>query len=249
VASEEMVLGTNGAGIREATSSPIRPMFLLADSQLLFFRDEGGLFLDRVIAAASAPEGEPLRAAYLGASNGDVPEFYDIFVAAMEGVGVRACRMIPASPSEEDRAFLEGAHVILLAGGDVERGYRAFQEAGLVERIIARYASGAVLIGISAGAMQLGLRAWTARGKGFETFRLAPMLVAVHDEPEWTALTDAVTAMEGVGRGIGIPLGGGAVIHADLSVEPVRKGLVEITAEDGVVRRALLYPGEGGEKT
>jgi len=70
----------------------------------------------------------------------------------------------------------------------------------------------------------------------------------VHDEPEWTRLADAVTAMEGMGRGIGIPLGGGAVIHADLSVEPVRKGLVEFTAEEGVVRRALLYPGEGETK-
>jgi Peptidase family S51 len=249
VASEAMVLGTSGAGIREATSSPIRPMFLLADSQLLFFRDEGGPFLDRVLAAVDAPEGEPVRAAYLGASNGDVPEFYDIFLAAMEGIGVRACRMIPASPSADDRAFLDAAHVILLAGGDAERGYRAFRESGLVDRIIARYAAGAVLIGISAGAMQLGQRAWTAQGKGFDTFRLAPMLVAVHDEPEWNALTEAVSSMEGVGRGIGIPLGGGVVIHADLAVEPVRKALVEITAEDGVVKRALLYPGEGGEKT
>ncbi len=32
-------------------------------------------------------------------------------------------------------------------------------------------------------------------------------------------------------------------------LEPVRKGLIEITAEDGVVRRALLYRGEGEEKT
>jgi hypothetical protein len=247
MASQESVPGTNGAEIGEAASSPIRPMFLLADSQLLFFRGQDGRFLDRVIAAVGAVE-EPLRAAYLGASNGDVPAFYDIFLAAMEGVGVRACRMIPASPSAEDRAFLDGAHVVLLAGGDAERGWRAFQEAGLVERIIARYAAGAVLIGISAGAVQLGLRAWTAEGRGFDTFRLAPMLVAVHDEPEWTALADATAAMEGMGRGIGIPLGGGAVIHADLSVEPVRKGLVEISAEEGVVRRALLYPGEGGEE-
>jgi hypothetical protein len=245
VASDETLEGLNGAGIRMAQASPIRPMFLFADSQLLFFRDEGGLFLDRVRAAVSAPEGEAIRAAYLGASNGDAPEFYDIFLAAMEGIGVRACRMIPASPSDDDRAFLDAAHIVLLAGGDVERGYRAFQASGLGDRIIARYAAGAVLIGISAGAMQLGQRAWTGRGKAFDTFRLAPMLVAVHDEPEWSALADAVAKVEGVGRGIGIPLGGGAIVHADLSVEPVRKGLFEITSEEGVVKRALLYPGEG----
>ena len=93
-------------------------MFLLADSQLLFLRDEGSLFLDRVRAALGP---EP-RAAYLGASNGDEPAFYDIFVAAMEGIGVRACRSVPSAPSEADRAFLEEASVILLAGGDADRG-------------------------------------------------------------------------------------------------------------------------------
>ena len=224
--------------------SAIRPMFLLADSQLLFWKEGDALFLARVREALGE---RPLQAAYLGASNGDVPDYYDLFVAGMDGIGVRDCRMIPASPSAADRAFFDEADVILLAGGDAARGYRAFQESGLAERILSRYAAGAVLIGISAGAMQLGLRACPGHGEAsFSTFRLVPALVAVHDEPDWAALTEGVIGLEGSGRGIGIPFGGGAVVHPDLTVEPVRKGLVEISVEDGVVKRALLMPGNGG---
>lgn len=203
----------------DGTPSPIRPIFLLADSQLLFWREGGALFLDCVRAALGVDEagaGE-VRAAYLGASNGDEPAYYDIFVAAMEGIGVRACRMIPTAPSDEDRAFLDGAQVILLAG-DAARGLRAFHENGLAERILARYADGAVLIGVSAGAMQLGQRLAGAPGVEVPAFRLAPAVVAAHDAPEWAALGEAVTAMEGTVRGIGIPAGGGAVVHADLTV-------------------------------
>jgi hypothetical protein len=238
--------GADPSLLRAPADGPIRPMFLLADSQLLFWRDgAGALFLARAREAIPSPSP---KAAYLGASNGDLPEYYDLFVGAMEGIGIRATRMIPARPSGADRAFLEEADLILLAGGDPARGSRAFQESGLAERILARYAAGVVLIGISAGAMQLGLRASAAPGEPlFDAFRLAPVIVGVHDEPEWSALTAVIASREGMERGLGIPSGGGAVVHPDLTIEPVRKALVEIRVEDGVVQRALLLPGERGE--
>jgi cyanophycinase-like exopeptidase len=217
-------------------------MFLFADSQLLFWKDEGGLFLARVKSALDAPL-HSLRAAYLGASNGDVRDYYDLFVAAMAGIDIRDCRMIPSSPSAEDRAFFDRADVILLAGGDVERGLRTFQQNGIGERIIARYAEGAVLIGISAGAMQLGRSEWAEPGAfTFETLRLAPMVIDVHDEPDWARLAEVVAKLEGGRYGIGIPSGGGAIIHPDLAVEPVRKPLTEIRFVDGERKRALLVP-------
>jgi cyanophycinase len=236
------------------SSSPIRPLFLLADSQLLFFREpaEGSpLLLDRVREDLGPA---PVRAAYLGASNGDEPAYYDIFVAAMEGIGVRDCRMIPSAPSAADRAFVEQAGLVLLAGGDAARGLAVLRESGLADLVVARYAAGAVLVGVSAGAVQLGLR---LPGTAVDGLRLAPLGIAAHDEPEWAALAAAVTALGGAARGIGIPLGGGAVMHADLSVEPVRRALVEISlggdaegAEDvaggergeRALRRALLMP-------
>lgn len=238
----------NGAAhpvLREAGESPIRPLFLLADSQLLFHREPGGeRFLSR--ARELLPSPAP-RAAYLGASNGDIPDYYDIFLAAMEGIGVRATRHIPASPSDEDRAFLDEADLILLAGGDPLRGLRAFQEGGIVERVLTRYAGGAVLIGISAGAAQLGLKVWSGDGESVsDGLRLVPAVIGAHDEPDWHALTRVITGLAGAGRGIGIPAGGGAIVYPDLTVEPARKALVEISVEDGVARRALLLPGGGG---
>lgn len=236
----------NGAGQprEERDARPIRPMFLLADSQLLFWKDQGALFLERVrraVARGAAP-----RAAYLGASNGDLRDYFDLFVAAMEGIDLRDCRMIPSDPSAADRAFFDQADVILLAGGDVARGFSTFQRNGLAERILARHAEGAVLIGISAGAIQLGQRGWIGGGaSSFSTFQLVPWVVAAHDEPEWSALAEVVGAMGVAGRGIGIPSGGGAIVHADLTVEPVRKPLVQITAADGALRRSQLLPGDG----
>src|SRR5215472_1459840 len=136
-----------------AMDRAIKPVFLLADSQLLFWREGGRPFLARAaeLLAADGVSG-PVRAAYLGASNGDAPEFYDLFVAAMAEIGIADCRLIPTAVAAEDHAYLESADLILLAGGDVERGWRAFEHAGLPPKLLARYYAGALLVGISAGA-------------------------------------------------------------------------------------------------
>ena len=64
----------------------LRPIYLLADSQLLFWRDrDGALLLD---SSKTGVEAESASASYLGASNGDDPAYYTIFEAAMEIVGV-----------------------------------------------------------------------------------------------------------------------------------------------------------------
>src|SRR5262245_19153190 len=95
---------SRGATTKErVVETLVKPIFLLADSQLLFWQTPGERFLDRVRTALSDVLDEgPLKAAYLGASNDDTPAFYEIFVAAMEGIDVRDCRMIPSIPSEED---------------------------------------------------------------------------------------------------------------------------------------------------
>jgi cyanophycinase len=224
-----------------SSQSPIRPLFLLADSQLLFWKDGGERFLERVRAELGPG---PHRAAYLGASNGDVPEYYDIFVAAMESIDLRVCRMIPSAPSAVDRAFLDEARVILLAGGDPARGMRVLRDNGLAERIVTRYAAGAVIIGVSAGAVQLGQHIPDPEGGApMDGFGLVPLVIAAHEEPEWATLAESVKAFGGSVRGVGLPLGGGAVVHADLSLQPVRKALVEIDLVEGAPRHALLWPG------
>ena len=230
--------------------STIKPIFLLADSQLLFWRDEGELFLGRARAlidadAAAEHAGRPPRAAYLGASNGDAPEFYQLFLAAMEQIDVRDCRQIPGRPAAEDLDFLAGADLILLAGGEVRRGWDAFKTNGLDQKLIERYYNGALLLGVSAGAVQLGLKGWDETGeRTSDMLRIVPFVVDVHDEPGWGRLLQAVPRAGEHARGIGIPSGGGALYHPDYSVEPVRHPLVEVSQAESGMQQALLLPGQ-----
>ena len=85
---------------------PLQPIHLLADSQLLFWQGREGLFLNTVRSQIDKPFP---KAAYIGASNGDLPEFYDIFKAAMAGINISDCRMIRSDLSTEDFVFLERA--------------------------------------------------------------------------------------------------------------------------------------------
>jgi len=229
-------------------ATSIKPIFLLADSQLLFWRDEEGRrFLERARALieADAP-GRPIKAAYLGASNGDASELYELFLAAMAEIGVRDCRHVPARPAAEDLAFLEAADLILLAGGDTRRGWTAFEETGVKDKLMERYYAGALLVGISAGAVQLGLKGWDDDGL-FDTLRLVPFVVDVHGEPAWPDLHRAVPRAGEHARGFGIPSGGGALYHPDYSVEPVRHPLTEVEVGENGLRQALLVPGQHAE--
>lgn len=226
-----------------------QPIYLFADSQLLFWRDEGELFLDslRRLVTRDSP-----RAAYIGASNGDAPEFYSIFEAAMEGVEIHHHRMIRRSFPAEDQSFLNEADIILLAGGDVERGWNVFVETGMREFIIRRYYEGAVLIGISAGAVQLGLYGFTARSAStvelIGTFKLVPFVIDAHDESQkWSRLQRAIRLLNGAAQGIGIPTGGGLIYYPDERVEAVRRPLRELSIEGGEVRDVLLLPKQGAE--
>lgn len=205
--------------------TPLKSILLLADSELLFHRESGQLLLDRVVKEKDLDQ---LKAAYIGASNGDHPDFYAIFVAAMEGVGVSNCRMIPSSISEEDLAFLNDADVILLAGGDVEAGWRVFLANGLNQHIVRRYSEGASLIGISAGAVQLGLCGLTADGSLVETFALIPFVIGAHEESDNWRTTRELLRLSGSKSAIGLPKGGGAIYHPDHTLEPLRYPFVKL---------------------
>jgi hypothetical protein len=53
-----------------------KPLFLLADSQLLFGNTAGNTVLQSLQASLRVTERNVTRAAYIGASNGDAPEFF-----------------------------------------------------------------------------------------------------------------------------------------------------------------------------
>lgn len=209
----------------------IQPLYLLADSQLLFWKRQNRLILESALAGFARHI--PLNAAYIGASNGDRPEFYEIFEAAMDAIGITERRMIDSSFGPDDRAFLAGARMIVLAGGDVRLGWNTIERTGMKDVILSRYANGAVLVGISAGAVQLGRCGIVEMPESielFDVFGLVPMIVDTHDErAEWARLSRAIHSLQGATTGLGIPSGGGVIVYPDSTLEPLRRPYAAIS--------------------
>jgi cyanophycinase len=226
-------------------STPAPSLYLFADSQLLFWKRRGKLLLEGVGASPTSP---PPAAAYIGASNGDRKEFYSIFEAAMDAVGLTERRMIDSAFHAEDRAFLERAQLIVLAGGDVYRGWSTFEKTGMKQLILERYNHGAVLVGVSAGAVQLGRRALIDTESPqtlqlIDVFNLVPAIIDVHDEGrDWGRLSRTVHMLDGEITGLGIPTGGGIVAHADGTLEAVRRPVDEFSWDGARLKQSLLLP-------
>lgn len=222
----------------------MKPIYLFADSQLLFWRDADQLFLESV---RNLIERHQPKAAYIGASNGDDPAFYALFEGAMEGIGIHHCCMISSQLSEAEASFLDEADLILLAGGDVQRGWEAFKKNGVREIVVKRYFEGAVLIGISAGSVQLGWFGWPegelTENQLFDTFKLVPFVVDAHDEKNaWRNLRQSVQFCGGVVTGIGLPAGGGLIYHTNHAVESIRYPAVELFLQGDAIGQSLLMP-------
>jgi hypothetical protein len=152
--------------------------------------------------------------------------------------------MVPSQLADEDRVFVEEADLVLLAGGDVERGWQVFERNGLKELLVRKRYDGGILVGISAGAVQLGLGALTdaPQPKKLDLFGFVPFYVGAHEEnDEWWNLR-ALVILSQSGRGIGIPMGGGAICWPDGTLEPIRQPLTELLKEGDQVGERLLMP-------
>jgi cyanophycinase len=225
--------------------SGLKPIYLFADSRLLFQkRADDSLFLNEVVGntGVTCPS-----VAYIGASNGDNPSIYhDLFLPAFEPTRVGERRMIPSNPSPEERLFLEHADIVLLAGGSVEVGWRAFSENGFRSLIDQRYLEGAMVLGVSAGAVQVGRGGLTDDESAFlPTFGLLSLFVGVHEEQEdWKLLRRAISLQERPMHAIGIPSGGGLMYHAG-EVFPIEKPVFEIQVGLSGTQEAQPYPIQG----
>ncbi len=159
--------------------------------------------------------------------------------------------MIDSSFGPDDRAFLERTQLIVLAGGDVRRGWKTFEKTGMKHVILDRYAEGAVLVGISAGAVQLGRYGIVETPQSpapelLDVFKLVPVVIDTHDDPaEWARLSRAIHSLKGAATGLGIPVGGGVIAHPDMTIEPLRRPVHEFRFEDERVTHSLLYAEEG----
>jgi len=131
---------------------------------------------------------------------------------------------------EADLKYIDDADIFLLAGGDVELGWRTFVTNGLNEHIPRRYFEGATLIGISAGAVQLGFCGLAEGGSLIETFQLVPFIIGAHEESDdWKTTRELLRLSPTNTKSIGLPTGGGAIYHEDQTLEPLRHPLVKLS--------------------
>lgn len=229
---------------------PIKPIYLFADSQLLFWKQDNSFFIDSIFDQIQS---ENPKASYIGASNNDAPEYYSIFKSAMNSIGITDCRMIQSKFLPVDEAYLNDSAIILLSGGDLKKGWDTFVRTGIKDAIIKKYYAGAVLIGVSAGAVQLCLGGWQ-NGEIYadnmiDTFKLGTFLLDVHDEKnDWSHLKRSVRVLGNTIKGIGIPSGGGIIYHPDQSIEAIRYPFNEFSIRNNKLVHCLIYPQSQEQK-
>lgn len=201
--------------------------------------------MDSLRESLSVKKNNITKAAYIGASNGDDPIFFELFKAAMNGINLHDSRLINSSFSTEDQSFVSGADLILLAGGEVERGWNVMQNTGMVEMIRQRYVEGAVIVGVSAGAVQLGAGFYNEDHESelTETLMLVPYLIGAHDESnDWGQLRQSLKKHKAFCKGYGLPHGGGMIYHPDATLEPLNIVINEFQCVDEQITSNLLYP-------
>ncbi len=226
---------------------PLRPIYLFADSQLLFWKPDGrSTFLRQIVERLDKSD---VRAAYVGASNEDRPEFFELFQAAASEAGVSRCDFVRSRFAVVDELALNNADLVVLAGGDAVKGWDVIVRRGIKEALVNKYFAGGVLIGVSAGAMQLGQAVWPD-GKPeadeiVRTLGLVPFVIGVHDRSqEWAELRRVVAALGENTCGLGVPAGGGLIYHPDHSLEILRFPVVELCQRERGLTESLLLPSE-----
>jgi hypothetical protein len=166
----------------------------------------------------------------------------------MDRLGVAQRSFVRAEFSADDRAELACADLVLLAGGNPALAWRIFERTGLEAAIRARRDAGALLVGVSAGAVALGWLVDAGELEGAEpplvSFRFVPGVVAAHEEAaDWAPLRRLLRRAALPLTGYGIPAGGGLVCHPDGSLEPLGEPTLSLGFESsGPARETLLLP-------
>jgi len=189
---------------------------------------------DRAFELAGA---KPL-VAWIGAANDDSRGWFERIAKVLRaryGADVRHARTVAVDEPTlaESRRLVEEASMIYLAGGDVERLAERARALGLDEQVRRRHQAGALVVGVSAGAIGL-TRHWVRfPDDGSDDFPtrfpcIGALALAVdcHDEEsDWEELRALLAAWEREAPGDtveawGIPMGGalevapsGAVTH------------------------------------
>lgn len=124
---------------------------------------------------------------------------------------------------------------------------RVMASAGMDVVIATKYFAGAVIVGVSAGAVQLGI-GWCGKDQArvSDGLKLVLYYIGVQGERHgWAGLRTLLEDREEHARGLGIPFGGAMIYRADRSLEAVRYPVTEFkkaVKKNGRVSENLLLP-------
>ncbi|MDB4964780.1 MAG: hypothetical protein JWN44_469 [Myxococcales bacterium] len=200
-------------------------MSLMGPAILIAHGLPGDALHDRAFELAGA---RPL-VAWIGAANGDQRAWYERVATVLRqryGAEVQLARTVPspgvALDPAETRRLVDAATMIYIGGGDVAVLAERVRALGLDEQVRRRHQEGALVVGISAGAIGL-TRYWVQfpednpeleQPTRFPCIGALDLAVDCHDEEsEWEELRALLGAWEREEPGArvdgyGIPLGG-----------------------------------------
>ena len=165
--------------------------------------------------------------AWIGAASGDSRAWFDRVATVLRqryGAEVQLARSVPSVDFDPDetRRLVDAAQLIYLGGGDVSGLAERTRALGLDEQIRRRHREGAVVVGVSAGAIAL-TRYWVQfpddnfelpRPTRFPCIGALDLAVDCHDEEsDWEELRALLAAWaldepEAQLDAYGIPMGG-----------------------------------------
>jgi len=156
-------------------------LLLLADSRPFFVRPQIRLLTDFF---SSGRDKNP-QVLYIGAANGNQPEFADQAKFLMQRF-LRQYRFVhlQTNNSSLSRELFDDNGFLILAGGDPENGWQFLSDSGIGTLIQNHFQNGLSVMGLSAGAMLCG--SGPVNGSYLQ---LVPWLIGAHEESEqWRKL-------------------------------------------------------------
>ena len=200
-------------------------MSMMGPAILIAHGVPGDALHDRVFELAGA---RPL-VAWVGAANDDSLPWFERAATVLRQRYGADMRRVMTSVEDDSQRLVDEAAVIYLPGGDVSLLSQRLRALGLDERIRHRHAAGALVVGVSAGAIGL-TRFWVEFPEdGRAPYRIPcigalGLAVDCHDEEsDWEELRALLDAWQREEPGstvdaYGIPLGGALEIAASGTV-------------------------------
>ena len=192
--------------------------------------------------------------AYVGAANGDNPDFMGRMGGMITQVGRSNLVHAPFTGrinKAKSIEILKTADAIFVSGGDVEAGMKVLEDKGVTGVFAELYSEGKLFFGISAGSIMLAKEwvRWTnpdddSTAELFKCLGVAPVICDTHGEgDEWEELRAALMLKKAGAIGYGITSETCLKCYPTGEMEALGGGIARfVRRKDGIELEADLVP-------